>query len=163
MLVIIARDYLIISAVSVGVKRLFNITKDIYFYRRHHLKPAIIRALVITMCINRFLLLKELDDIKATKEAEEVRLFKEPEDQKIFEIKDLKSLINDKENSNEDFNFNNNKMAHRAINEDDKKNKRTIKIKSLKTLLFPYYDVRSLVRRVFKTYTHEIVRCLTDY
>jgi hypothetical protein len=79
MLTAIARDYLIIFIANVGVKRLFNITKDIYFYRRYYLKLATIRALVITIYINRFLLLKELDNIKATKEAEEIRLSKEPE------------------------------------------------------------------------------------
>jgi hypothetical protein len=76
----IARDYLIILTASVGVKRLFNMTRDIYFYRRHYFKPAIIRALVITMCIDRFLLLKELDNIKAIKEVKEVRLSKELKD-----------------------------------------------------------------------------------
>jgi hypothetical protein len=85
-LVTIARDYLIILIASVGVKRLFNIARDIYFYRRHYLKPAIIRALIITICINRFLLLKELDNIKVTKEIKEIRLLKELKDQKIFKI-----------------------------------------------------------------------------
>jgi hypothetical protein len=121
-LTVIARDYLVIFIVSVGVKRLFNIARNIYFYRRHHLKPAIIRDLVITMCTDRFLLLKELDNIKVIKEAEEVRLPKESEDQKIFEIKDLKGLISDKKDNIEDFNLNNDKMAHRAVNEDDKEN-----------------------------------------
>jgi hypothetical protein len=79
-LIVIARNYLVIFTANVGVKRLFNITKDIYFYRRHYLKLAIIRDLVITMCIDRFLLLKELDNIKITKEVKEIKLFKESED-----------------------------------------------------------------------------------
>jgi hypothetical protein len=79
-LVVIARDYLVILTVNVGVKRLFNMARDIYFYRRHYLKPAIIRALVITMCTDRFLLLKELDNIKVTEETEEIRLLKKLED-----------------------------------------------------------------------------------
>jgi hypothetical protein len=79
-LIIIARDYLIILITNVGVKRLFNITRDIYFYYRYHLKPVIIRTLVIIICINRFLLLEELDNIKAIKEVKEVRLFKELKD-----------------------------------------------------------------------------------
>jgi hypothetical protein len=119
-LIAIARDYLIIPIASVGVKRLFNITRDIYSYRRHYLILAIIRALIITICTDRFLLLKELDNIKAIKEAEEIRLSEESEDQKIFKIKDLESLINNKEDSIED--LNNNKMAHRAVDEDSKKN-----------------------------------------
>jgi hypothetical protein len=41
--------------------------------------------------------------------------------------------------------------------------KRIMKIKSLKSLLFPYYDVRDLIKRVLKTYTHGIMRCLTGY
>jgi hypothetical protein len=101
-LVAIARDYLIISAASVGVKRLFNMARDIYFYRRHYLKLKIIRALVITMCTDRFLLLKDLDNIKVIKEVKEVRLSKELKDQEIFKIKDLKGLISDKEDNNED-------------------------------------------------------------
>jgi hypothetical protein len=121
-LIIIARDYLIIPTVNIGVKRLFNITRDIYFYRRHYLKLAIIRDLVITMCINRFLLLEELDNIKAIKETEEARLPKKLKDQKIFKIKDLKGLINDKEDSIEDLNLNNNRMAHKAVNEDGEEN-----------------------------------------
>jgi hypothetical protein len=121
-LVVIARDYLVILTVNVGVKRLFNMARDIYFYRRHYLKPAIIRALVITMCTDRFLLLEELDNIKVIKEAEEVRLPEELEDQKIFKIKDLKSLISDKEDNIEDLNLNNDRMAHRAVNEDGEKN-----------------------------------------
>jgi hypothetical protein len=79
-LVIIARDYLIILTANVGVKRLFNIAKDIYFYRRYYLKLTIIRVLVITMCINRFLLLEELDNIKVIKEIKKVKLPKEAED-----------------------------------------------------------------------------------
>jgi hypothetical protein len=79
-LIVIVRDYLIIFTVNVGVKRLFNITRDIYFYRRHHLKLTIIRALVITICIDRFLFLKELDNIKVTEEAEKVKLFKKLKD-----------------------------------------------------------------------------------
>jgi hypothetical protein len=76
----IARDYLIILTANVSVKRLFNMAKDIYFYRRYYLKSATIRDLVITMCINRFLLLEELNNIKATKETKEVTLLKESED-----------------------------------------------------------------------------------
>jgi hypothetical protein len=133
-LAVIAYDYLIIFITNVGVKRLFNIARDIYFYRRHYLKSAIIRDLIITMCINRFLLLKELDNIKVTEEAEEVRLSKELKDQKIFEIKDLKSLINNKKDNIEDFNLNNDRMAYRAVNEDGKKNN---KDKELKDFAFP--------------------------
>jgi hypothetical protein len=133
-LIVIARDYLVIFTVSVGVKRLFNIVRDICFYRRHYLKSAIIRDLIITICTDRFLLLEELDNIKVIKEAEEVRLPKELKDQKIFEIKDLKSLINNKEDNIEDLNLNNDRMAHRAVNEDDKENNED---KELKDFVFP--------------------------
>jgi hypothetical protein len=133
-LIIIAYNYLIILIANVGVKRLFNITRDIYFYRRHYLKPAIIRDLVITMCINRFLLLEELDNIKVIKEVKEIRLSEESEDQKIFKIKDLEGLISDKEDSIEDFNFNNDRMAYRAVNEDGEENN---KDKEPKDFAFP--------------------------
>jgi hypothetical protein len=79
-LTVIARDYLIIFTANIGVKRLFNITRDIYFYRRHYLKSAIIRDLVITIYIDRFLLLKELNNIKIIKEVKEVKLLKELKD-----------------------------------------------------------------------------------
>jgi hypothetical protein len=121
-LVVIARDYLIIPTASVGVKRLFNIIRDICSYRRHYLKSAIIRDLVITMCTDRFLLLKELDNIKATEETKEVKLSEESKDQKIFKIKDLENLINNKEDSIEDLNLNNDRMAHKTVNEDGEEN-----------------------------------------
>jgi hypothetical protein len=114
----IARDYLAIPAASVGVERLFNMARDICSYRRHHLKPATIRDLVITMCTDRFLLLEELDNIEATEEAEEARLPEEPEDQEIFEIEDLEGLISDEEDSIEDLDLDNDRMAHRAVDED---------------------------------------------
>jgi hypothetical protein len=133
-LTVIARDYLIIFIINVGVKRLFNIAKDIYFYRRHHLKLTIIRDLIITMCIDRFLLLEELNNIKAIKEVKETKLPKKLKDQKIFKIKDLKGLISDKEDSIEDLNLNNNKMAHRAVNEDGEKDN---KDKEPKDFTFP--------------------------
>jgi hypothetical protein len=94
-LVAIARDYLVIFTASVGVKRLFNIARDIYFYYRHYLKPAIIRALVIIIYINCFLLQEKLNNIKVIKKAKEVKLSKESKNQKIFEIKNLKNLIKD--------------------------------------------------------------------
>jgi hypothetical protein len=128
-LVAITYNYLAIPTASVGVKYLFNITRDICSYYRYYLKPATIRALVIIIYINRFLLLEELDNIKVTKEIEEVRLPKEPEDQEIFEIKDLEGLISDKEDSNEDFNFNSDRMAHRAINKDGEENNKDKKPK----------------------------------
>jgi hypothetical protein len=133
-LIVIARNYLIILTVSVGVKRLFNMARDIYFYRRYYLKLTIIRALVITMCTDRFLLLEELNNIKAIKETEEVRLSKKLKDQEIFKIKDLKSLISDKEDSDEDLNLNNDRIAHRAVNKDGEKNN---KDKKLKDFTFP--------------------------
>jgi hypothetical protein len=90
-LIIIIYNYLAIFITNVGVKRLFNITRDIYFYYRYYLKPAIIRVLIIIIYINCFLLLEELDNIKVIKEIKEVKLLKKLEDQEIFKIEDLTS------------------------------------------------------------------------
>ena len=46
------RDYLAIPAARVGVKRLFNIDRDIYTYRRSNLKLTTIRYLIIIVIID---------------------------------------------------------------------------------------------------------------
>ena len=92
----IARDYLAIPAASVGVERLFNMARDICSYRRHHLKPDTIRALVITMCTDQYLLREELRIIEASNSAEEETL---PENINDDELRDLEieGLISDNE------------------------------------------------------------------
>ena len=48
------RDYLVIPATRVSIKRLFNISRDIYIYRRSNLKPIIIHYLIILIIISVF-------------------------------------------------------------------------------------------------------------
>jgi hypothetical protein len=116
--------------------------RDICFYRRHHLKSATIRALVILMCTDRFMLLKDLQIIEATEEAEETGLPKEPEDEKILEIREIEGLISDNEDSDDDdsskqdgreagpltgYDINSGTMATRLqLNEDDKLDKNNL-------------------------------------
>ena len=47
-----ARDYLAIPATKVGIKRLFNMGRDIYTYRRSNLKLTTIRYLIIIVIID---------------------------------------------------------------------------------------------------------------
>ena len=68
-----------IPAASVGVKRLFNIARDILFYRRHYLKPDIIRFLII-------LLYGGKADL-----SEEIRIFEAAE-----AVKELEEILDDK-------------------------------------------------------------------
>lgn len=76
--------------------------RDICSYRRHHLKPATIRALIILMCTDRFLLLENLEAVEATEAAEEKNLPEEPEDVEILEIQEIHGLISDSEESDDE-------------------------------------------------------------
>ena len=60
--------------------------RDIYFYRRYYLKLIIIRALVILIYIDRYLLLEDLKAIKTTKTAEKRNLFEESENAEILKV-----------------------------------------------------------------------------
>ena len=97
----IARDYLAIPTASVGVERLFNMARDICSYRRHNLKPDTIRALVISMCTDHYLLCENLQIIKASNDAEEEALPEEIDDDELREI-EIHGLISDDE---EDIDF----------------------------------------------------------
>jgi len=97
----IARDYLPIPTASVGVERLFNMARDICSYRRHNLKPDTIRALVISMCTDHYLLCENLQIIKASNDAEEEALPEEIDDDELREI-EIHGLISDDE---EDIDF----------------------------------------------------------
>lgn len=92
----IARDYLPIPTASVGVERLFNMARDICSYRRHHLKPDTIRALVISMCTDHYLLRENLQIIKASNSAEEEASSEEIDDDELQEI-EIQGLISDDE------------------------------------------------------------------
>ena len=59
-LAIITRDYLLIPAASIGVERLFNMARDIYSYRRYNLKSDIIKALIIFMYTDYYILYENL-------------------------------------------------------------------------------------------------------
>ena len=60
--------------------------RDICSYRRYHLKPVIIRALIILICTDRYLLLEDLKAIKATKAVEERNLPKELKNAEILKV-----------------------------------------------------------------------------
>jgi hypothetical protein len=116
--------------------------RDIYFYRRHYLKPATIRALIILIYIDRFILLEDLQIIKATEEAEETGLSKESENEEILEIREIEGLISDNEDSDDDdgskqdnrearpltgYDINSDTIATRLqLNEDDELNKNNL-------------------------------------
>ena len=61
----IARDLLAISVSGVNIERLFNNSRDIYYYRRDRLRPETIRLLIIKLYITRFKLTKDLKTIKS--------------------------------------------------------------------------------------------------
>lgn len=114
----IARDFLAVPAAGVGVERLFNSARDIISYRRHNLKPATIRLLMMLMCMDRFDLKEEfrlagsLDDLEDAIESE---------DEKDTDAKIVKGLISDTE---EDFNDESNEdeseeEIHPMTKEDD--------------------------------------------
>jgi hypothetical protein len=75
--------------------------RDICFYRRHHFKPDTLRALMILMYIDRFLLLKDLEKIETTEEAKKARLPKKLNAEEVLEARELKGLISDNEDSND--------------------------------------------------------------
>ena len=83
------------------MKRLFNIARDIYSYRRHNLKPDIIRALIISIYIDYYLLYENLQIIKTSNNIEEEALPEKINNNKLREIKIYK-LIN---NNEEDIDF----------------------------------------------------------
>jgi hypothetical protein len=85
-----------IPTASVGVERLFNMARDICSYRRHNLKPDTIRALVISMCTDHYLLSENLQIIKASNSAEEEALPEEIDDDELREI-EIHGLISDDE------------------------------------------------------------------
>jgi hypothetical protein len=70
--------------------------RDICSYRRHNLKPDTIRALVISMCTDHYLLCENLQIIKASNGAEEEALPEEIDDGELKEI-EIHELISDDE------------------------------------------------------------------
>jgi hypothetical protein len=74
--------------------------RDIYSYRRYYLKLMTLRALVILLYTDRFLLLEDLQKIKAAENIEEELFPKELEDNKILKIYEFKGLISDNKNNN---------------------------------------------------------------
>src|SRR5438045_1670568 len=83
------------------MERLFNIARDIYSYRRYNLKPDIIRALIISIYIDYYLLCENLQIIKASNNIKEEALLEEINNNKFREIK-IYRLIN---NNEEDIDF----------------------------------------------------------
>ena len=83
------------------MERLFNIIRDIYSYRRYNLKFNIIKAFIIFIYINYYLLYENLQIIKASNNIEEKVLLKEINNNKFKEIK-IYRLIN---NNEEDIDF----------------------------------------------------------
>ena len=93
----ITRDYLTIPAASVGVERLFNMSRDICSYRRYNLKPDIIRALIIFIYIDYYLLYENLQIIKVSNNIEEEALSKKINNNKLREIKIYRFINNNEE------------------------------------------------------------------
>ena len=97
-----------IPAASVGVERLFNIARDIYSYQRYNLKSDIIKVLIISMCIDYYILCENLQIIKASNNTEEEALTEEINDNKLREIEIHKLISNNEEGPGMDFEEENN-------------------------------------------------------
>ena len=91
-----------------GVERLFNMARDIYFYRRHYLKPDTIRVLIIIIYTDQYLLRKELRIIKAFNSVEEETLLKNINNNNLRDFKIEKLINNNKKDSDLNKDTNNN-------------------------------------------------------
>ena len=89
------------------MERLFNIARDICFYRRYNLKPDTIRALIISIYIDYYLLCENLQIIKASNNIKEEVLL-EINNNKLKKIKIHKLINNNKEGLNINFKKKNN-------------------------------------------------------
>jgi hypothetical protein len=95
-IVALARDILSIPATGAGVERLFNIARDICYYRRGRIKSETIQELMMFLCTSRFdLEEQEAKRLEAFFTREEIEAAKEEREEKTKEI-DLE-LISDTE------------------------------------------------------------------
>ena len=92
--------------------------RDICSYRRYHLKLMTLRVLVILLYTDRFLLLEDLQEIKAAENIEEELFPEEPEDDEILKIYKLEGLISD----NKDSNINNSEDKDNKEDKDNSEN-----------------------------------------
>ncbi|KAJ5260370.1 hypothetical protein N7505_009751 [Penicillium chrysogenum] len=84
----LTRDILTILATSVGVERLFNTTRDIYYYRRGRIKSKTIEELILFLYSLRFdLELYEVKELKRFFSLNEIEALREEKDEKLNNIK----------------------------------------------------------------------------
>ena len=91
-----------------GIEQLFNIARDIYFYRCYYLKSNTIRVLIIIIYIDQYFLYEELYIIKASNSIKEEILLKNINNNKLRDFKIKKLINNNKEDSDLNKNINNN-------------------------------------------------------
>ena len=99
-----ARDFLTIAIDGIGVKRLFNTSRDVYYYRRSRLHPDTIEAIMLQIYTDQFIINKEYKDIIEEMNPEDIQ-FTLPDDDNdkediiatihISDIKDLDDLEDD--------------------------------------------------------------------
>jgi hypothetical protein len=100
-----ARDFLIIEINGVGVERRFNSSRDICHYRRSHLYPDTIEAIMLQMCTDGFVICEEYKNILDEMEAKDIELILDDHQQEddlasvvyISDVEDLDNLENDPE------------------------------------------------------------------
>ena len=103
-----ARDFLTIAIDGIGVKRLFNTSRDVYYYRRSRLHPDTIKAIILQIYTDRFTINEEYKDIIEEMNLEDIQ-FTLPDDDNNKEditttiyISDIKDLDNLEDNFKED-------------------------------------------------------------
>ncbi|KAJ5260443.1 hypothetical protein N7505_009824 [Penicillium chrysogenum] len=83
----LTRDILTILATSVGVERLFNTTRDIYYYRRGRIKSETIKELILFLYSLRFdLKLYKVKELKRFFSLNKIEVLREEKDEKLNDI-----------------------------------------------------------------------------
>ncbi|CRL31200.1 HAT dimerisation [Penicillium camemberti] len=83
----LTRDILTILVTSIGIERLFNTTRDIYYYHRGRIKTETIKELMLFLYILRFnLKLHKAKELKRFFSLNKIEALREEKDDKLNNI-----------------------------------------------------------------------------